>query len=71
MSPKGLRARVRYLRGYNTFQERLFAQTGVNGAISVDAAVAGTDAALLGFAGLVCERHLVRRREVFTDVTVL
>jgi len=41
-----------------TFLEFLFPQPGVEAVVSTDAAMSGTNAVLLGFAGLVVGRHL-------------
>src|SRR5262249_46107890 len=46
-----------------TFLEFLFPQPMVDGLVSAEAAQQGTHAVLLGFAGLVIGRHLVRRRK--------
>jgi hypothetical protein len=56
-----------------TFLEFLFPQPTVDALLSPAAAVNGTNAVLLGFAGLVVGRHLVRRRgsrelSAFSDV---
>ena len=48
-----------------TFFEFLFKQSGVDGVVSPEAATSGTNAVLLGFAGLVIGRHLVPIREQF------
>jgi oligosaccharide repeat unit polymerase len=45
-----------------TFLEFLFPQPGVGAELSASAAVMGTYAALLGFAGLAVGRHLIPRR---------
>jgi hypothetical protein len=45
-----------------TFFEFLFPQVDVDAVVSPEAAINGTNAALLGFAGLVVGRHLVPRR---------
>jgi oligosaccharide repeat unit polymerase len=45
-----------------TFLEFLFPQPNVDALVSPAAAVNGTDAVLIGFAGLVVGRHLVHRR---------
>jgi oligosaccharide repeat unit polymerase len=45
-----------------TFLEFLFPQPDVEGVVSVAAATSGTNAVLLGFAGLAIGRHLVPRR---------
>jgi oligosaccharide repeat unit polymerase len=44
-----------------TFLEFLFPQPAVDGLLSTAAAVSGTDAVLIGFAGLAVGRHLVPR----------
>jgi oligosaccharide repeat unit polymerase len=46
-----------------TLFEFLFPQSGVDNVISTDAAVNGTNAVLLGFAGLVVGRHLVQSKK--------
>jgi hypothetical protein len=52
-----------------TFFEFLFPQRDVDSLVSPEAALSGTYAAFLGFAGLVIGRHLVRRRNLtFIDV---
>jgi oligosaccharide repeat unit polymerase len=57
-----------------TFLEFLFPQPGVNNMLSPGAAVSGTNAVLLGFAGIAIGRHLVpkragsRRRIAFIDL---
>jgi hypothetical protein len=57
-----------------TFLEFLFPQPTVDALVSPAAAVNGTNAALLGFAGLIVGRHLVHRRggshelSAFSDV---
>ena len=45
-----------------TFLEFLFPQPGVDALVSSAAASNGTNAVLLGFAGLAVGRHLVPRR---------
>jgi len=52
-----------------TFLEFLFPQPGMDGVLSTDGATSGTNAVLLGFAGLAVGRHLIPYRQTSTFVS--